>query len=242
MRAGEIHLAQDVLRHPGVVERHVVVGLVAHHEPHDRARRLVVARVGHRMADVEDDARGLGAVAGGERVDHRARALDLPGERVAGGAVARALDAARGRHLLLADLDLDGIAERLDLREPLAGAAARTWRPDGCGWHRARAASLARHAWPRRDRRAPHTPTPRRRALDAWDLSGGERSQRWGNVHAPARQVMREAGSAVAQAVRRSGGQAVRRSGGQAVRRSGGQAVGGQAVRRTVADRLRLGA
>ena len=86
------------------------------------------------MADVEDDARGLGALAGGRAVDHRAGALDLAGERVAGGAVARALDAARGGgSLLLADLDLDGIAERLDLGEPLAGAAAERGDRDGTG-------------------------------------------------------------------------------------------------------------
>ena len=66
-----------------------------------------------------------------ERVDHRAGPVDLPGQRVAGGAVAGALAPLGGGRLLLLDLDLDGIAEGLDLGEPLAGVAAERSRRDG---------------------------------------------------------------------------------------------------------------
>ena len=64
-------------------------------------------------------------VAGAELVDHLAGPVDLARERVAGRAVARAPSTVLGaRDLLLADLDLDGVAEWLDLGEPLARGPA----------------------------------------------------------------------------------------------------------------------
>src|SRR5882672_3308784 len=56
----ELGLAEGVFRHAGVVERHVVIGPVVHHQLHDRSGGLVVAGVSHWMSDLEDNARRLG--------------------------------------------------------------------------------------------------------------------------------------------------------------------------------------
>src|SRR4029078_771818 len=53
---GEILLSQDVLRHPCMVQRHVVPRLIGPRQPNVGTSRLVVTRVGHGVADLEHDA------------------------------------------------------------------------------------------------------------------------------------------------------------------------------------------
>src|SRR5215207_10502771 len=79
------------------------------------------------MADIEDDTGGRRAVAGREAVDRLASPVDLPGQRVAGGAVAHAVHGGWRGSGLLPDLHFDGIAEWLDLSKPLSGLPA-IWR------------------------------------------------------------------------------------------------------------------
>src|SRR5437879_12093064 len=71
------------------------------------------------MTDAEDDGGGLGPLGSRQAVERRARQVDLAAERVAGGAVPLAAEGRRGGVLPLGELDLYGVAVRLDAREPL---------------------------------------------------------------------------------------------------------------------------
>ena len=94
-------VTEDVLRHPRVIERHVVIGPELEDELHDRTRRLVVAGVGDWMAYIEDDPRGRPPVWCRDRQYERSRPVDLPGQRVTGRAVGRALLGGRWRRSLV---------------------------------------------------------------------------------------------------------------------------------------------
>src|SRR5262249_56154358 len=87
-------LAEQVLGHSGVIERHIVVGLELDDQLHDGPGRLVVAGVGDRVPDAEDYRRSIGTIVARETLYHGAGLLDPPGERVAGSPVALAVSAA----------------------------------------------------------------------------------------------------------------------------------------------------
>jgi hypothetical protein len=111
-------LAEHVLGHAGVVERHVVIRPVIDHQLHDRTGRSIVAAVGHRVADFEHDARSRGARALRQGVDHATRVVDTAGERVARGEVSLAVDRRRRRDVANHDLRLDRIAVGTHPPEP----------------------------------------------------------------------------------------------------------------------------
>ena len=119
--AGESQLAQDVFRHAGVIQCHVVVGCVLYHQSHDGPGRLIVAGISDRVSNVEDDVGSQPPVACAEFIDGFSSPLDLSGERVARRAVACSFGGGGWWALLLADFDLDRVAEWLDLRKPGAG-------------------------------------------------------------------------------------------------------------------------